>query len=118
MIRGYLLPVETINGTDFVVGAHLIHDALLLTTEHPDVRLLIMETTTTEHGSLVLLALELPDLTQEQLDLYNSTVEPYVPDPDTLRAEELLASSPDVITQPEQWELLRIIGRRLGYRFD
>lgn len=33
------------------------------------------------------------------------------------RAQEILASSPDVITQPEIWELLRIFGRRLGYDF-
>lgn len=38
-------------------------------------------------------------------------------DPDTLRAEELLQSSPNVITMPEMWELFRIFGRRLGYHF-
>lgn len=118
MIRGYLLPVDTVNSTEQVAGTHIIHHALLLGTEHPDVRLLIMDTTTTEHDYLVLLALECPDLTQEQLDLFNSNRVLDIPDPDTLRAEELLASSPDVITQPEQWELLRIIGRRLGYHFD
>lgn len=39
-------------------------------------------------------------------------------DADYLRAQELLASSPQVITQPEMWELMRIIGRKLGYHFD
>jgi len=33
------------------------------------------------------------------------------------RAMALLATSPQVITQPEIWELLRIFGRRLGYDF-
>lgn len=36
-------------------------------------------------------------------------------DPDTITARELLGTSPDVITQPEIWQLLRIYGRRLGY---
>lgn len=29
------------------------------------------------------------------------------------RAQELLGNSPDVITQPEMWELMRIFGRLL-----
>ncbi len=33
---------------------------------------------------------------------------------DIARAQVLLANSPDVITQPEMWELLRIFGHRLG----
>lgn len=40
---------------------------------------------------------------------------PPEPDPDTIRAAEILATSPSAITMPEMWELLRIIGRRLGY---
>lgn len=36
--------------------------------------------------------------------------------PDYIRASELLATSPDVIKMPEVWELLRIFGRKLGYR--
>lgn len=36
---------------------------------------------------------------------------------DIARAQEILAKSPDVITQPEIWELLRIFARRLGYDF-
>jgi len=39
-------------------------------------------------------------------------------DPDQARAEELLATSPNVITMPEIWELLRIFGRRHGYLPD
>jgi len=37
-----------------------------------------------------------------------------MPDPDIDRAEEILETSPAAITMPEIWELLRIIGRRLG----
>jgi len=37
--------------------------------------------------------------------------------PDDMRASEILANSPDVITLPEMWELVRIFGRRLGFRF-
>ena len=35
-------------------------------------------------------------------------------DPDRVRAAELLLTSPDVITMPEMWELLRIFGRFHG----
>lgn len=35
---------------------------------------------------------------------------------DEIRAGELLATSPPVITLPEIWELLRIFGRKLGYK--
>lgn len=38
------------------------------------------------------------------------------PDLDYDRACELLATSSSVITQPEIWELLRIFGKKLGYR--
>lgn len=117
MIRGYFLPIETINGTEQVAGTELIHDALLRTTGIPNVRLLIMDTTDSEHAQLTILALELHDLTQEEIDFYHSHVMPYEPDPDTIRAEELLASSSSAITMPEIWELLRIIGKRMGYRY-
>lgn len=33
---------------------------------------------------------------------------------DEARASEILATSPDAITMPEIWELLRIFARRLG----
>jgi len=35
--------------------------------------------------------------------------------PDVIRAREILATSPSVITQPEMWELMRIFGRKLGF---
>lgn len=33
---------------------------------------------------------------------------------DLERMKELLANSPDVITQPEMWELVRLMGKHLG----
>ncbi|MBA7652320.1 hypothetical protein ES703_60150 [subsurface metagenome] len=117
MITVYLLPVQTINGVDVVAGIEHIHDALLECTEQPDVRKLIMDTNQDEYNHLYPLAIEAYDATQEEIDRYNSRETEPPPDADTLRAQELLASSPAVITQPQMWELLRIFGRRLGYDF-
>lgn len=116
MIRVYFLPVETIDDTEQVAGCEHVHDALLLTTENPKVRKLIMDTTTEEHEALSLLAVGCPEATQADIDAYNAQVVILPPDPDTARAQELLPTSPDAITTPEIWELLRILARRLGYR--
>ncbi|MBA7573639.1 hypothetical protein ES708_15437 [subsurface metagenome] len=51
----------------------------------------------------------------ELAELESMFPSPPLPDPDYDRACELLATSPQVITQPEIWELLRIFGRKLGY---
>lgn len=115
MIRSYLLPVVTVNNTEQVQGIGSIHDALLLATEDPYVRKLIMDTTATEHDNLVGHALDVWEATQEEIDRYNACVEVAQPNPDTIRAAEILATSPDIITQPEMWELMRIYGRRLGF---
>lgn len=117
MIRVYYLPVQTIEGIETIAGIEYVHDALLETTESPDSRKLIMDTTTDEDTQLSAVALEARDATQEEIDLYNAQVVITPPDPDTIRAEELLATSPQVITMPEMWELIRIYGRRLGFRF-
>lgn len=114
MVKCYLLPVETVNGTDLVQGIAIIHDALLLATEDADKRLLIMDTTGQEHDALSALALLVRDPTPEELELFFNTVVPYTPNPDTLRAQELLTTSPSTITMPEMWELLRIYARRFG----
>ncbi|MBA7658569.1 hypothetical protein ES703_66528 [subsurface metagenome] len=117
MITVYFLPVETISGTEQVAGIEHIHDAVLLCTEDPAIRKLIQDTTQDEYDHLYPLAIDAYDASQEEIALYNAQVEIYVPDADTLRAQELLATSPPVITQPEMWELIRIFGRRLGYDF-
>jgi len=115
MIRTYILPVVNIDGTEQVAGIEIIHDALLLTTTDHFERKLIMDTIALEHAILESFANAWWEAYEDELKQYNSQVEIIPPDPDTIRAEELLANSPEVITQPEMWELMRIFGRRLGY---
>lgn len=115
MIRVYFLPVRTIDGTEQVAGIEFIHDALLECTGLPDMRKLIQDTTFEEHDALLLVAAENADATPDEIALYHAQVVITPPDPDIKRARELLASSPEVITQPEMWELMRIYGRHLGF---
>ncbi|MBA7703315.1 hypothetical protein ES703_112097 [subsurface metagenome] len=114
MIRVYLLPVETIDGTEQVAGIEYIHDALLDCTENPLERELIQDTTDFEHVRLVYAGAFYRDPTQEEIDRFNAR--PPIPPPDlnVVRAKELLSTSPSVITMPEMWELMRIFGRLLG----
>ena len=111
------MPVGTTDNTETVAGLAIIHDALLECTDQPDTRKLIMDTTELEHLALSTVAVEVRDATADEIDQYSAQVVITPPDPDTLRAAELLTNSLDVITQPEICELLRIIGRRLGYDF-
>lgn len=115
MIRVYFLPVETISGTEQVAGIGFIHDALLDFTQDALIRKLTMFTTQDEHDILSSLASQFREATQEEIARFNVEVEISPPDPDYDRACELLASSPNVITQPEIWELLRIFGKRYGF---
>lgn len=115
MLRVYYLPVETVDSTEQVRGIDLIHDALLECTEQPDVRKLVMDTNTAEHDQLAGVALSVVPPTQEETEQFCARELPPEQDPDALRTTELLATSAAVITQPEIWELLRIIGRRLGW---
>ncbi len=49
------------------------------------------------------------------LGLTRDDIAPFVQEAqDSLRANELLATSPAVITMPEIWEILRILGRIHG----
>ena len=114
MIRAYWLQIETIDGTEQVAGIDLVHDGLLDNTPDPHTRLLIMDTTPDEHNSLTLVANTWREATQDEIDRYHAEVVILPPNPDITRAQELLANSPDVITQPEMWELARIFGRLLG----
>lgn len=115
MIRVYFLPVLMIDGTQTVAGASLMHDALLLVPEDPMLRQLIMYTSANEHLQLSALATSWHTATQEEIDLYNSTVIIFPPDPDYERAVEILGTSPPAISMPLIWEFLRILGRRFGY---
>lgn len=117
MIRVYFLPVETIDGTDIVAGIEWMHDALLECTEEPNVRKLIMDCTLEERDIFHPLAIEARDPSQEEIDRYNAQVIPFVPDPDTIRAEEILHNPTLPIPAPDLADLVRIFGRRLGYRF-
>lgn len=117
MIKVYFLSVITIDNTEQVTGEQYIHDALLLATEVPTIRQLIMDTNTVEHTGLSLLCFSHRDPTQAEIDLYNTRPVTLPPSPDTIRAQQLLALSPSAITAPQMWQLLRIFGRRLGYRF-
>ncbi|MBA7659129.1 hypothetical protein ES703_67094 [subsurface metagenome] len=117
MITIYFLPVVSANNTDTVAGVDLMHDGILEATEDPLTRKLIMNTTAQEDALLTPLAIETRYPTPDEVEQYLSQVVIVPPDPDTVRAEELLATSPQVITQPDIWELLRIYGRRHGYRF-
>ncbi len=111
MIRIYYLPVETIDGTEQVAGIEFIHDAILECTVFPDIRLLIMNSAGEEHDLLADEAITWHEAPQETIDLYLAEVTITPPDTDIARAAQLLTNSPDVITQPEMWELLRIFGR-------
>lgn len=115
MIRVYFLPVEIVDGTEQVAGIEFIHDALLDGTEEPDIRRLIMDTTIEEDYELIAAGGDPQDATQEDIDRYHAQVVITPPDPDLIRAKELLATSPAVITQPEMWELMRIYARWLGF---
>jgi len=114
MIRVYFLPVVTFDGIEQVAGIEYIHDALLECTEDPLERKLIMDTTIEEDAWLSGFSTEAYDAAQEEIDLYHAQVVIIPPDPDIVRAEELLATSPGAITMPEMWELMRIFGRLLG----
>lgn len=114
MIRVYFLPVETISGTEVVSGIDLIHDALLEVTDFPDLRMLIMDTTDDEHQSLIDAGGTATEATQEDIDRFHAQVIIFPPDPDVVRAMELLGNPPEVITMPEMWELMRIFGRFRG----
>lgn len=113
-IRVYLLPAVIVDGTEQLFGIEFIHDALLECTEDPNERRLIMDVTVDEDAFLSDVALENYDATPEETFRYDSQVIITPLDPDVVRAKAILATSPEVITMPEMWELMRIYGRRLG----
>lgn len=114
MIKVYWLPVLTDNNTDTVEGISSIHDAILNTTSSPTMRILIMDTTSDEHNYFLTVSMAWREATPEEVALYHSQVIVEAPNPDIVRALELLETSPAVITMPEMWELMRIYGRLHG----
>lgn len=118
MIKVYILPSSIENNTEVIAAEESIRNALLIPMPEPLVWKLIQDTTPEEHTALDTVAIDVLDPTQLELDNYSSTVIIPEPDPDYERACELLATSAPAITQPEMWELARIFGKILGYRFD
>lgn len=116
MIRVYFLAVETIDGTDTVVGIEYMRHGILQVEGTG--RKLIQDTTDPEHFMLASLAESWREATQDEIDLFDAVPPVEPPDPEYVRVCELLASSSDVITMPEIWDILREFGERLGYRFD
>lgn len=73
------------------------------------------QTTTVESYSHDVAVEGAVEIDQAEYQAFLDSMPPPEPDPDTVRVREILATSPDVITQPEIWELVRIFGRRLGF---
>jgi hypothetical protein len=71
MIKVYLLPTETKNNIERVKGNEHIHDALLETTETPNVRKLVMDTGPDEDITLSALALETRAATLDEIKRLN-----------------------------------------------
>lgn len=115
MIKIYILPVERIDNTDTVKGIEYIHDSLL--TYGAGKATLIQDTTPEEDTALSALAIEVREPTIEELAAFEALPPTLLPDPDYIRVCEILATSSESISQPEIWELLRLIGKKLGYKF-
>ena len=117
MIRVYFLPVVPIQGVEHVAGEEFMHDALLDSTEEPDIKKLTQDTTGAEHAGLIAVANSWREPTLHEIDLYHERVIIPPPDPDYIRACEILSNPAIPIPAPDLAELLRIFGRHMGYRF-
>ncbi|KKK94241.1 hypothetical protein LCGC14_2684850 [marine sediment metagenome] len=113
MIKVYILPVTRQGNRDTVARAEYIHDAVL--RYDVGTATLIQDTSPEEDSALAAIALQVRGPSPSELEAFLARPMPPPPTADELRARELLANSPDVITLPEIWETLRIFGRRLGY---
>lgn len=72
MIKVYYLPVERIDNTDIVKGSEYIHNALVRCTEKPNVRELIMDTTSDEDNALSVLALDVRAPNEKEVEAFNN----------------------------------------------
>jgi len=118
MIRVYHLPVERLDDGDIMAGIQYVHDALIETTISPWIKRVIMDTDFAEHATLLIYAIDWNIPTPEELARFEAL--PLIPPPsvDYLRACEILHNPNLPINAVEIAELLRLFGRRLGYRFD
>lgn len=67
MIKVYYLKVDKVDNIETPQGISYIHDAILDATEKPDVRKLIMDTTTDEDITLSALAIEVRKATEDEV---------------------------------------------------
>ena len=79
LIKVYLLPVDLVNGADVIRGSEYIHNAVVECTEAPNIRKLIMIPTTLENTALSLLALEVREPTEEEVNTYIGRLEVEAP---------------------------------------
>lgn len=117
MILIYFLPVHIIDDAEQVAGIEFIHNALLECTEDPAIRKLTQDATQEEHEGLFMVALDIREPTQEEIDRFHAEVIPFFPSQDTLDAEAILHNPSIPIPAPDLAKLVRIFGRHLGYRF-
>ena len=71
MIKVYYLPVTKEGNRELLAGSENIHNALLETTENPEVRKVIQDTTAAEDVNLTAVALEVREPTQDEIDGFN-----------------------------------------------
>lgn len=112
MIRTYVLPLETTENVISVAGSEYLHGGLMI--YNYDSATVIQESTPEEDAALSALAIEVRDPTPQELAAFESLEPPIPPNPDILELQELLSTSPQVITMPDIWRSLRIIAKHLG----
>lgn len=115
MIRVYLLPVVTIDGTQHVAGEEFIHNALLECTANPLERQLTQDTTQADHDGLVSVALSYRDATPEENDRWHELVPVITPDPNVEALKLLLKTNPHNLTIAIIWEAIFRLGKYHGF---
>lgn len=115
MLRVYELLVEVVNGQEVIDGLQFCREGVLICTIMPTVKYLIQDTTQAEHTGLVDVCIGWHNPSPDEWLMYDVLHITPVTDPDYERAKQLLATSPAVITMPQVWELLRILGKKHGF---
>jgi hypothetical protein len=92
MLKVYILPIERIENVEKVKGIEYIHDAILESTGKPNVRKLIMDTTSAEDRALSALAIEVRSPTSQEMANMETLPSPSPPPRDlTKELDELKA---------------------------
>ena len=115
MIRVYFLRgiVDSQTNTEVIQGSEYIHGAILECTDELQVWKLIQDTTGQENAGLLAVAESWRKATPEEIAKYKADVVIIPPDPDAIRAREIIGSNPNSIPMPIIRELLAIIVRKL-----